>query len=106
MVSSMSISIARGSFVIVSGPFPWGGHRGQDRIDVAAGLQAKGRTTVVEQVEFDVAAAAHQLLFAIRWRPRRTEIPADQIGIDLQKRAADVLGKGEIGIPVSGIMVI
>ena len=40
-------------------------HRGQDRLDIAAGAQAEDRAAVVEQVEFDIAAAADQLLLAL-----------------------------------------
>jgi hypothetical protein len=40
-------------------------HRRQDRVDVAAGLQAEDRAAVVEQVELDIAAAPHQLLVAV-----------------------------------------
>src|SRR4051794_1974145 len=112
MVSSMSISIARGSCVVLfgviccSGPFRFWRHRGQDRIDIATGLEAKGGAAVVEQVEFDVAPAAHQLLFAIRRRPRRGKIPAYQFGIDLQEGAADIPGEVEVGLPVAGIVMV
>ena len=47
------------------GHFTSGGMRGQDGVDVAAGLQAEDGAAVVEQVELDVAAAADQLLLAL-----------------------------------------
>ena len=87
-----------------SRPFHFGRHRRQDRIDIAAGFQTENGAAVVEQVEFDIAAAPDQLLLAIGRRPRRVEIAPHQFGIDLQEGAADVLGEGEVGIPVAGVV--
>src|SRR5664279_2305598 len=98
MVSSMSISIARGSLVI-SWPLHFGRHRRQDRIDIAAGLQPEDGAAVVEQVEFDVAAAADQLLLAVLGGPWRRKISPDQFGIDFGEGAADALREGEVGVP-------
>src|SRR3954451_11043174 len=106
MVSSMSISMARGSWVMVLGPLHFRRHRGEDRIDVAARLEPEQRAAIVQQVEFDVAPAPDQLFFAIGRVPGRVAIAPDKFGIDFQERAADVLGKGEIGIPVARIVVI
>src|SRR5689334_23534204 len=99
MVSSMSISMARGSLVTmaISRPFRMRRHRRQDRVDIAAGLQAENRAAVVEQIELDIAAAPDQLLLAIVGGPCRRKIAPDQFGIDLQERATDILGEGEVG---------
>src|ERR1700690_3442039 len=103
MVSSISISIARGSCVMGSRPLPFGRPRRQDRIDIAAGLQPEDGAAVVEQVEFDVAAAADQLLLAVFSGPRLGKIAPDKFGIDLCEGAADALRKGEVGVPVARV---
>ena len=48
-----------------SGPARLGRQRHQDRLDVAAGHQAELGAAVVQQVELDIAAAAHQLVLAL-----------------------------------------
>src|ERR1700693_4144321 len=75
--------------------------RGQDRLDIAAGLEAENGAAVVEQVELDIAAAADQLLFALGLVPRVCEIAPHQFGIDVPEGAADLAGEGEIGLPVA-----
>src|ERR1700744_1133086 len=55
-------------------------HRRQDRIHIAAGLEAERGAAIVEQVELDVASATDQLLFAVGRGPGRIEIPAHQFG--------------------------
>src|SRR5579871_1076944 len=102
----MSIRIARGNFVIASRPPYLRRHRRQDRVDIAAGLEAEHRATIVEQVEFDIAAAADQLLLAVFGRPWRIEIPSHQRGINLQELASDILRKAEVVLPVSGVVII
>jgi len=70
------------------GPFRDRRHRGQDRVDIAAGPQSEDRAAVVQEIELDIASAPHQ--FAPRVRLRSThwpEIPAHELGIDLQKGA-------------------
>src|SRR5262245_47927969 len=86
-----------------SRPFHHRRHRGQDRIDIAAGAQPEHGATVVEEVELDIAPAPHELLLALRLAPRRREIAAHEVGIDLEEGTTDVLGEGEVGIPVAGI---
>jgi len=81
-------------------------HRRQDRFDIAAGLQAKNGAAVVEQVELDISSASDQLFLAILRAPRRLEIAPHQLGIDVQKGAAELLGESEIGIPVAGIVMV
>src|SRR3954447_17333293 len=106
MVSSMSISIARGSWFMMSGPFHFRRHRRQDRVDIAAGFQSEGGAAVIQQDKFDVAAAPYQLLLAVSRRPRRGKVVSHQFGIELQERAADILREGEVGVPVAGIVMI
>jgi len=38
--------------------------------------------------------------------PRRIEITPDEFGIDFQERATDLLGKGEVDIPVAAVVMI
>ena len=87
----------------------WPLHHGgiDDRIDstLPPVLQAEDRAAVVEQVEFDVAAAADQLLLALGLAPGRREILSHQSGIDAQEGAADVLREGEGLVPV-GFQII
>ena len=49
----------------VSRPFHFRRHARQDGGDIAAGVQAEDGAPVVEQVELDIAAAAHELLLAV-----------------------------------------
>jgi uncharacterized membrane protein YfcA len=87
-------------------PFHFGRHRGQDGVDIAAGLQAEDGAAVIQQIEFDIAAAPDQLLVAIGLRPWCREIPPDQFRVDFQEGAADALREGKIGVPVAGIMMV
>src|SRR5207244_8400077 len=61
---------------------------------------------VVEQVELDIAAATDQLLLAVFGGPACCEIAAHDVGIDLLEGAADVLGEGEVGVPVAAVMPV
>src|SRR5258705_12483306 len=103
MVSSISISMARGSCVIVLRPFHFRRHRRKDRFDIAASLEPKNRAAVIQQVEFDVASAPDQLLFAVGFVPWRVEIAADELGVDFQEGAADLLGEGKVSVPVAAV---
>src|SRR5215468_12581473 len=76
----------------MSRPFHHWRHRGEDRIDIAAGAQPEHGAAVVEEVELDIASTPHQLLLAFRFAPGRRKIAPHEVGIDLQKGAADVLG--------------
>ena len=53
----------------VSGPADFRGQAHQNGFDVAAGFQAESSAAVVQQVEFDVAAAPDQLMLALRAGP-------------------------------------
>ena len=64
------------------------------------------RATVVDQVELDVAAAAHQLETTLLVGPRPVHVPAHQAGIGLQERLADVAGEGEVRLPVAAVEVV
>src|SRR3954454_17915409 len=105
MVSSMSISIARGSWVMMSGPFHFRGHRRQDRLDIAAGFQFEGGTAVVEQVDLDIAAAAQQLLVAMIGGPRHRKTPAHQFGKEFLESAADLLAELKVRHTLPAIMM-
>src|SRR5688572_26664622 len=85
----------------LSGPFSQRRQRGEDRLDMAAGLQAEDGAAVVEEIELDVAAAADELLFAVGLGPRRHEIAAHQVRIDFFECLPHVAGEGEIGLPVA-----
>src|SRR3546814_14977448 len=61
---------------------------------------------VVEQVELGVAAAADKLVAALLLRPGLRHVAAHQRGIDRQEGAADVLGEGEVGLPVAALEVV
>src|SRR5215831_15336780 len=80
--------------------------RGQDRIDVAAGAQPEDGAAVVEQVELDIAAAAHELLLALGLAPGRGEIPAHQLWIDATEGAADLLRESEVRLAVAAVEII
>src|SRR3569623_925720 len=82
-------------------PLHHGWHGRLDRIDVAAGLEAEDGAAVVEQVEFDISAAAHELLLALGLAPRLGEVSAHEFGIDRQEGAADLLREGEGRVPVA-----
>src|SRR5262245_46390516 len=82
-------------------PLHHGRHGGEDRLYVAAGLEAEHGAAVVEEVEFHVAAAAHQLLLALRLAPGLAEIAPHELGVDLKEGAAHVLGEGEGGVPAA-----
>src|SRR5690606_17324385 len=92
--------------VAPSGPLHLGGHGREDRLDVAAGLEAKGGAAVVEEVELDVAAAADELLVAIGGGPWGGEVAADDGGVGVDKGGSDVAREGEVGVPVARVVVV
>src|SRR5690606_5308853 len=73
----------------------------QDGLRIAAGLQAEGGAAIIEQVELHIAAAATELVLALLLRPVMVHVAADDLGIDIAKRPADVLGEGEVLFPVA-----
>ena len=64
------------------GHFTTGGSEDRIDFDIAAGAQAENGAAVVEQVELDIAAAAHELLLALGLGPGRGKVPPHQLGID------------------------
>src|SRR5258705_13572019 len=70
----------------------------QDRVDVAAGLEAEQSPAVVEQVELDVAAAKFEQPVHVGVVERRIHPLAHQSGEDVEECLANVPRKGEIGV--------
>src|SRR3982074_2722580 len=89
-----------------SRPLHHGRQRRQNRVDIAAGAQPEDGAAVVEQVELDIAAAARELLLALGLAPGRGEILSHQLGIDPGEGAADVLGEGEIAVPIAAVEIV
>src|SRR5262249_5566245 len=87
-------------------PFHHWRQRREDRLDIAAGLEPEDRAAVVEQVEFDIAAAAHELFLALGLAPWLLEIAPHQLGIDVQEGAAHILREGEFLFPIAGVEII
>src|SRR5262245_12942583 len=81
-------------------------HRRKNRIHIAAGFQPKDCAAVIQQVELDVASTSDQLLLAVGLVPGKRKIAPDKLGIDFQERAADVLGEGQVGVPIAGIVPV
>src|SRR6516165_2760754 len=80
--------------------------RGQDGLDIAARAQSEDGAPVVEQIEFNIAAAPHELFLAFRLGPGQRKVSFYQLGIDAVKGAADLLGECKIGIPITAVEVI
>src|SRR3954447_7007848 len=78
----------------------------QDRIHVAARLQAKQRAAVMDQVEFDIAAAADQLVFTVRCAPRLAHAAADDAWINVKKCLPHVANKAKIRLYVATEVVV
>src|SRR6266545_2028449 len=79
---------------------------GQDGLDIAAGLEAEKRAAIVEQIEFDIAAAADELLLAVRFSPAALHVSPNDRRIDVEECTADILHESKIGVPVAGIEII
>src|SRR5437762_11493188 len=80
--------------------FPAGERRKahQDRVDVAAGLEAEQGAAVVEQVELDIAAAEFEQPLDLPVGEGRVHPFADDLGEDVEERFTDVAREGEIGV--------
>ena len=87
-------------------PSGCGRQRHQDRLDIAAGLQPEPGTAVVKQVEFDIAAAAHELMAALLVGPGQPHARPHDRRIDLEKRLADGANKGEVALPIAAVEII
>src|SRR5206468_749458 len=87
-------------------PCCFGGERHQDRLDIAAGFQTECGAAVVEQVELDVAAAAHQLMTALLGRPGLPHPRPHDGREDTKESVADRSDKGEVALPVAAVEVV
>src|SRR5438477_9358463 len=80
--------------------------RHQDRLHIAAGLEAEEGAAVVEQVELDVAAALDELRLALLGRPGLEEMAAGKRGVDLKESFADRAGEGEVALGVASRVIV
>src|ERR1700738_3207419 len=83
-----------------------GRQRHQDRLDIAAGHQAELGAAVVQQVELDVAATAHELVLAFGFGPRLVHVSAHQPGIDLEEGLAHTAGESEVAREVAAVEIV
>src|SRR5260370_39856504 len=90
----------------VSWPGGLGRQRHQDRLDIAAGLEAEPCAAVVKQVEFDVTAAADELVATLFRGPRAVHPRPHDRRKDREKRLADRPAKGEIALPVATVEIV
>src|SRR5207253_9192955 len=89
-----------------SRPFHQRRQRGENRFDIAPGFEPEQRAAVMEQVELDVAAAAHQLLLALGFRPGLCPIAPDELRVDAQEGASDFPGEDKIRFPIAAVVPI
>ena len=68
----------------------------QDGVDIPAGLQAKDRAAVMQQVEFDIAPAPHQLMGPLGLGPGLMHAVADDPRIGVEEGLPHIAGEGEI----------
>ena len=78
----------------------------QDRLGAPAGLQAEQRAAVVDQIEFDVAAAAIQLEFALALAVGMSLAALDDRQIGIEKPVADRLRQREAALEAAGIEIV
>src|SRR5438552_11354572 len=78
----------------------------QDRLDIAAGLEAKAGAAVVKEIELDIAAAADQLVLPLRRGPRPVHALAHDRREHREKRVADRPDKREIALPIAAVEII
>ena len=60
----------------------------------------------MQQVELDIATAAHQLVLAIGDGPALMQMAAGDGGIDFGEGLADGAGESEIGFEIAGVDVV
>ena len=77
-------------------PAHLGRHAHQDGLDIAAGFQAEQRAAVVQEVEFHVAAAADELVVAVRLGPGAAHAAAHDGRVGVQEGKAHVPGEGKV----------
>src|SRR5437868_10936604 len=73
---------------------------------MAAGAQPEPGAAVVQQVEFDVAAAAHQLMLPLLRRPRPVHPRPHDTREDREKGFPDCPDEGEIALPAAAVEII
>src|SRR5262249_1744809 len=78
----------------------------KEGFNITAGLEAENGTAIIEEIEFDVAAAADQLFLAVRLCPWQCEIFANQPRIDSQECTTNVLCERKCLIPIRFEIVI
>src|SRR3954447_2686412 len=104
--SNETLSCFRPGAFCVSRPAHARRQRGENRVDIAAGLQAKNRAAIVEGIEFDVAAAPNLLLLTFGVGPRFRPVGAYDVRIDVEKALTNVPGKREIGVPGAVLCIV
>src|SRR5437588_10891959 len=82
---------------IIVGPAHYRGQGHEDGFGAAAGFKAEDGAAVIEEVEFDVAAAAELLEGPLGVRVGEVLAAADDGEISVQKSVAGVLDEGEQG---------
>ena len=86
-----------------SGPRRQRRQRHQDGFRIAAGHQTELGAAVVDQVEFDVAAAALELPGALGLSVRLVAAPLDDRQVGVEERLAAVLDERERGLAVDAL---
>src|SRR5579885_1078651 len=74
--------------------------------DITAGFQAEAGAAVIKQVEFDIAAAADQLMAALLFAPRQSHARPNDCRVDADKRLSDRLHKTEVALPIAAVEII
>src|SRR5271167_3537046 len=87
-------------------PCRLGGQRHQDRLDIAAGLQAEYRPAVVKQIELDVATTADELMAPLLGRPGKPHPLPHDGRINRQEGFADRAKKGKVAFPIAAVEVV
>src|SRR5215469_7786349 len=80
--------------------------RHQDRLGVAAGLQPEHGAAVIEQIEFDIAAAADELMAPLLFRPRKRHARPYDRGEHAEEGCADRADKREVAFPIAAVEII
>src|SRR3546814_10794351 len=78
----------------------------QDRVDIAAGLEAEQGAPVVDEVEFGVAAAPFELPGLVLFGEGRLHPPPHQFRIDVLERLADLARSEEHTSELQSLMRI
>ena len=84
------------SHLPISWPLDQGRHGRKIESTLPPVLSSEDRAPIVEQIELNIAPAAHELLIALSIIPRLGKIAADDFRINRQKCLTDITGEGEI----------